>query len=351
MLEKDFIKMWSEKGYIIATGAPAENGHEVIMTASDDDIFRFRSSFIFEKKDYGEDSLHLISGDLKQTFRLLYGADDFIPSIFDKLPERMPLEGENKVYMAVSKKDRDTSGRYVPRWVISVTAGKYRQESCLPNLRSEDNVQYDAQHDEPENGKETVLHDNTGDNISDRNCLYSEASVMYWLWKNTGEMDNIGLFQYRRFFASDAACMSQFDDYDMITTIPSFVPATIKSFFTRTMVIDMDWQLMMLAIEQDCKDYYSDALLYEKSHFYFPCNLFYMKRKLFDEMCSFIFKVTFDIEEFYGRCNVKRGERYLGYIVENLVSIFICHNRDRIRKACVDMKFYPAEPDGEDILM
>lgn len=50
MLEKDFIKMWSEKGYIIATGAPAENGHEVIMTASDDDIFRFRSSFIFEKK-------------------------------------------------------------------------------------------------------------------------------------------------------------------------------------------------------------------------------------------------------------------------------------------------------------
>ena len=42
--------------------------------------------------------------------------------------------------------------------------------------------------------------DNTGDNISERNPLYSEWSVIYWIWKNCQDADYIGLNHYRRYF-------------------------------------------------------------------------------------------------------------------------------------------------------
>lgn len=359
MYKEEFEKIWSESGYIIVKGASVENGHDVLMSAEDGGVFRFRSSFAISQDDYSESAMNLISDGVNVHFSKLYGRDDFILSASDELPKRIPLEGENKIYMAVSKKDHDTPGRIVPGWIIPVTAGERRKDrnqqdmvSQLKDIMSPDEPRDVVLHDGhrdivlPDEPGVIVLHDDIGDNISDRNCLYSEATVMYYLWKNTSGQDRIGLFQYRRFFASDASCMSQFDEYDMVTTIPSFIPVTTKTFFTRSMVIDMDWQLMMAAIEQDCSEYYEDALEYEKSHLYFPCNLFFMKRGLFDEMCSFVFKVTFDIEEFYKRYEIKRSERYLGYLVENLISIYICHSRNRIRKACVDMRFYPADING-----
>jgi len=43
------------------------------------------------------------------------------------------------------------------------------------------------------------IGDNTGDNISEWNNLYSEASGTYWIWKNV-KSDIKGQFQYRRRF-------------------------------------------------------------------------------------------------------------------------------------------------------
>jgi hypothetical protein len=47
-----------------------------------------------------------------------------------------------------------------------------------------------------------MIGDDTGDNISDRNPRYSEASVYYWVWKHLDEIgaDYIGLCHYRRYF-------------------------------------------------------------------------------------------------------------------------------------------------------
>ena len=332
MFEEKFKKLWRGYGYAVDEGAAVENGHIVIVSTDGGSIFRFRTSFVSEDP-YDSDTEKLITGGLSKVFTTLYGQDDFIISSSDVLPEYIPLDGVNKIYVAESSHDHSTAvtdknlhlqGCAVRSWLIPVQAG-----AALTDVR----IAKDC--------------DNTGDNISSLNSLYSEATVMYWIWKNTSGQDRVGLFHYRRMFASDAACMAEFGEYDLVTTIPSFIPVTVRTLFTSTMVIDMDWQLMMAAIEQDFGEYHEDALIYEKSHLYFPCNIFFMKRELYDEMCTFIFGVTGDIREFYARCNVKRDERYLGYLVENLVSIFIMHKRWNIKKACVDMKYYPGIKDDE----
>ena len=47
-----------------------------------------------------------------------------------------------------------------------------------------------------------MLHDDEGDNISERNKTYCELTAQYWAWKNE-EADYYGFFHYRRYLAFD----------------------------------------------------------------------------------------------------------------------------------------------------
>ena len=51
-------------------------------------------------------------------------------------------------------------------------------------------------HNEPD-----ILNDATGENISDRNGIYSELTGWYWIWKNTN-CDYVGTSHYRRYFTN-----------------------------------------------------------------------------------------------------------------------------------------------------
>jgi hypothetical protein len=45
-----------------------------------------------------------------------------------------------------------------------------------------------------------MIGDDTGDNISHKNVLYSEMTVLYWAWKNRPPGDFVGFVHYRRQF-------------------------------------------------------------------------------------------------------------------------------------------------------
>ena len=43
------------------------------------------------------------------------------------------------------------------------------------------------------------MGDDTGENISAKNCYYSVLTGLYWVAKNVTDADNLGLCHYRRF--------------------------------------------------------------------------------------------------------------------------------------------------------
>ena len=82
------------------------------------------------------------------------------------------------------------------------------------------------------------------------------------------------------------------------------------------------------------------ALKHEKAHSYFPCNIFIMRREYFDEMCEFIFGVLEKVDGYYENIHMVRKDRYLGYLVENLLSIYMMHHAADRNIAYTDMKYY-----------
>lgn len=74
-------------------------------------------------------------------------------------------------------------------------------------------------------GKEDLgyMGDNTGMNISQKNCYYSELTGLYWVAHNVVDTDYLGLCHYRRYFLNqdgqlldEAFCEQVLKDYDVI---------------------------------------------------------------------------------------------------------------------------------------
>lgn len=58
--------------------------------------------------------------------------------------------------------------------------------------------------------------DDTGDNISEKNCYYGELTGVYWVWKNVHTADYVGICHYRRYFCTEEGRILNEKDYESI---------------------------------------------------------------------------------------------------------------------------------------
>lgn len=228
------------------------------------------------------------------------------------------------------------------------------------------NVQSGAIFDEYVSDK--LVGDNTGDNISNRNRNYSELSVQYWAWKNI-EADYYGLCHYRRFLSfckkkkktdvygfylekefnddniekhklcDEKLIQKVLEKYDIITKSPSDctkMPLPDKTYAQNELdfwnnqkmryVLGDTIDLIKEAIVSLHPDYEADLVDFLKGKQHYGYNLFIMKKKLFDEMCSFEFDILFYVESKTDICNYGGYlRRIYGYVGEILYSVFIIH--------------------------
>lgn len=139
--------------------------------------------------------------------------------------------------------------------------------------------------------------DDTGDNISSLNCLYSELTGLYWAWKNVRNTEFIGLCHYRRYFLNEQnRLMSKADfmpllaSYDVILSKPVTSDKCYRDSYAEAHNIH-DLEAVGYAIETlypDCAPIFREVL---DGHKLYCGNLFVTAKTLFDDYAEWLFSI------------------------------------------------------------
>lgn len=197
------------------------------------------------------------------------------------------------------------------------------------------------------------MHDNDGDNISNKNPSYCELTVQYWAWKNL-RCDVCGIFHQRRFLdlsginkrypyriakqpdeitlqkagLSYQAVCELTDKYSVIANRHENLYESVEAFYNRNDRQNFDdIGLLKDIIKEKYSEYYPSAEKYFKGTYSYFCNVFIMDKKMFDCYSEWLFDILFEYEKrkpenlFYPREMGKLGERlfgiYMTYIKDN----------------------------------
>lgn len=207
-----------------------------------------------------------------------------------------------------------------------------------------------------------MLHDDEGENISEKNRNYCELTAQYWAWKNNSA-DYYGFFHYRRYmsFAKDKLPTNVFGDaelecideqtlerlglaveqvqqmrdviekYDIIATTPvqlKLLNRNAKTNYEQYCLPDYqyaeDLDVLLDIIKEKYPQYYDTA--YEYLHNFetgYFCNMFIMKRKLFEEYSAWLFDILAEHERRRDYTDYTvTGYRVSGYLAERLFGIY-----------------------------
>lgn len=184
------------------------------------------------------------------------------------------------------------------------------------------------------------LSDDIGENISEKNGNYCECTALYWAWKNhwAKEVDYIGLRHYRRRLSITEEQLQSLSakGIDMVLMEPTYVES-FSRHFNKGAVKKLDWDILRQAVKEVRPDYYNSFIEFEQQHMICQCNMFVMRRNLFDEYAEYLFSILGWIDNYYSSL-IERNDRYLGYLAESLTSLFAMHNRERLNIAYADME-------------
>lgn len=218
------------------------------------------------------------------------------------------------VYMAKFHKDSVLQNDYhLPDWIKPVQVG-----AALTDIRM---------------GIDT---DDQGENISVKNVNYCELTALYWMWKNKlysikeKKADYFGLFHYRRILdirQEELYCLKN-NGIDVILPFPLLHAPSILEHHTRY-VKEEDWNTMCKVIEELQPEYAETfETVFEQPYFY-NFNILIARPDVLDDYCSWLFPILKRTEQLSNPRGWERKDRYIGYLGENLLTLyFMYHSSD-----------------------
>lgn len=211
-----------------------------------------------------------------------------------------------------------------------------------------------------ENGLELDLgyvKDNTGNNISKLNSSFCELTGLYWAWKNI-TADYIGLVHYRRHFSLNnkrgfGNVLSYRQLMPYLGTIKVFVPQKRKyyieslySHYAHThYAIHLD-ETRKIILEK-YPDYIQSYDKVLKQTYGYMFNMMIMDRRLFDDYCSWLFDILFELQKRMDEQNLSSFQgRFYGRVSEIIFNVWLDDkiqsaeiSRDDIKEiACIHME-------------
>lgn len=188
------------------------------------------------------------------------------------------------------------------------------------------------------------LGDDTGNEISQKNCYYSELTGLYWAARNCPDVDIKGSCHYRRYLINGQGKVYTaeeitgiLDEYDIMTTKTLSLRSTYYDGFGENHNI----KDLILAGEILKKEYPSYYPVFEKlvheNRTYFG-NMIICRKKLFDDYVNWLFDIFFKMEplmDFTGYDDYHK--RVYGFISEFLLKVYIIVNDLKVHESMVGM--------------
>lgn len=204
-----------------------------------------------------------------------------------------------------------------------------------------------------------MLHDNTGDNISDKNQNYAELTGNYWVWKNflpqNNDVEYIGFCHYRRFLdfdkkASSKRCFVNFINcvkfakkynscyssqyiFDRIKNFDIILPelhhltsregSIYQQYISNHPKEEIDKVINIIKLK------YPEMVLdmdeYLKGTTTYFCLIYVMKRKLFDNFMNWTFTILTELDK---KTDWKQYKEYLNvktpaYLMERFFNVWL----------------------------
>lgn len=202
-----------------------------------------------------------------------------------------------------------------------------------------------------------IKGENTGDNISAQNYIYSELTVLYWVWKNGPKTDYVGFCHYRRFFdvlnkekyplpykafsEDDESAYLQIPaidfndilrDCDLVMPINVVMTHSLRRNYERNHYAE-HYKALEKTIREDFPEYCeSFRAVLEQTNRLPPYNMFLTRWDCFDRYCTFLFDVLQKLQSQIRLPEDSGQHRIFGYMSERLLAVFIHHHKLRAKE-------------------
>ena len=232
---------------------------------------------------------------------------------------------EANCYMAKFYRDKQVQTDYpVPAWVQPIQVG-----AALTGERV------------------AALTDDIGENISAKNVNYCELTALYWIWKNQLQHDvtdyggksvqdarqeqlrYTGLYQYRRLLDINDDQMNYIAEYDVdvVLPCPTMCEPDIFEHHERY-VKTSDWDAMVQALEELHPEYMKTYHRIFKGNYMYNYNILLAKKEVLRDYCAWLFPILERTEELSDPKGWERADRYIGYLGENLETLYFMHHAE-----------------------
>lgn len=228
---------------------------------------------------------------------------------------------------------------------------------------------------------EKMICDNTGDNISSKNKSYCELTAQYWAWKNT-DAEYYGFFHYRRYLSfkceysisknnynikpyitfnklsNELLDELYFNEKNMENIIRKYdVIAPLKernncSVYEQYKTSEFhkieDLDTIIQIIKEKYPDYVDAMNIYLNSNDMYYCNMFIMKREIFNSYCNWLFSILDEHEKLRDLSDYSVDEyRVSGFLGERLFGIYYTYIKQKGAYSCCELQkveFKDTEP-------
>lgn len=182
------------------------------------------------------------------------------------------------------------------------------------------------------------LQDNQGRNISVKNKNYCEITGLYWLWKNKlgkkpvgNDRQYYGLFQYRRMLmiSEDDIYRLADNEVDVVLPYPMIYAPNISEHHKRYLS-DKDWQVLLDVIGRYSPQYMCVMQDVMAQQYFYNYNVMIAERSVLNDYCQWLFDILEQVELLSSPPEQERADRYLGYMAENLATVYYLGNKNNL---------------------